>query len=152
VLQKSVSARNISIVKLLLDHGADINSKDCGGQSVLSSAVIYNSDESIVRLLLEHGADIHAKDYYGKSVLAGSVVQKSVSGGNISIVKLLLDHGAEVNSTDRFGDSALSDAVRQWDRNQYIVRLLLAYGADQSALTDEEKEYVAVLLNSTEVE
>ena len=56
------------IVKLLLDHAADPNSRDNKGQTPLHHAACHSIDS--VKLLLAAGADAKARDHEGKSVLA----------------------------------------------------------------------------------
>jgi ankyrin repeat protein len=52
---------NIELVKLLLEYGADVNSKDDDGYTPLSIACKYKNTE-LVKLLIEHGADIDMVD------------------------------------------------------------------------------------------
>jgi hypothetical protein len=74
------------ILRLLLEHGADINAQTAFGQTPLY--VAFGSGRlEMVRLLLEHGADVEAKDKDGKTAL-----QKAADG---EVVKLLREHGAK---------------------------------------------------------
>ena len=54
-LHHAVSYGDSELVKILLDHGADINAKDNRGQTPLKSARRRKKEE-IVKLLLKHGA------------------------------------------------------------------------------------------------
>jgi Ankyrin repeats (3 copies)/SMI1-KNR4 cell-wall len=56
------------IVKLLLDHRADIGARDSKGQTPLHHAACHSVDS--VKLLLAAGADAKARDNEGKGVLA----------------------------------------------------------------------------------
>lgn len=57
----------INLCKLLLQKGADVNTKtNTQGYSALMFAAISNNCE-IVQLLLEHGADVEAKNLIGKT-------------------------------------------------------------------------------------
>jgi ankyrin repeat protein len=49
------------IVKLLLERGANINSRDSGGYSALTAAAERNASIETVRLLVEVGADRKSK-------------------------------------------------------------------------------------------
>lgn len=53
------SRQGISMVSLLLQHGADVLAQGPGGQTPLHIAV---GQRNVVTLLLQHGADIFAKD------------------------------------------------------------------------------------------
>ena len=76
--------KHTKIVKLLLEHGADIHTKDQLGKTALMKAVetkymIKGHIESI-KLLLKYGTDIHTEDQWSKNTLmkAGKMgIQKS---------------------------------------------------------------------------
>lgn len=55
------------LVRLLLDHSANLNSRDKKGQTPLHHAAVHSVDS--VKLLLAAGADATARDHDGKSVL-----------------------------------------------------------------------------------
>ncbi|PKK48533.1 hypothetical protein CI102_7934, partial [Trichoderma harzianum] len=55
-----------SMVRLLLDNGADVMASDNAGRTALSLAA-SNGHEAVVKLLLENGADITAKDNAGRT-------------------------------------------------------------------------------------
>ena len=57
---------SLECVELLLDLGADVNSVDINGKSVLTYAVNSNNVK-IINLLLINGADINIKDIEGKT-------------------------------------------------------------------------------------
>ena len=78
-----------SILRLFLQHGADINARSGDGQTPLHWALTYGPLEA-VRMLLENGADIEAKDNDGKTAL-----QKAVKRGQKEVVELLREHGAK---------------------------------------------------------
>ncbi|KAL1895475.1 hypothetical protein Sste5346_005283 [Sporothrix stenoceras] len=72
-----------AIVKLLLEKGADIDSKDNCGQTPLSW-VAERGREAVVKLLLENGADADLKDRSGRTPL-----WYAAQNGYEAIVKLL---------------------------------------------------------------
>jgi ankyrin repeat protein len=71
------------VVKLLLEKGADVDSKDMGGRTPLSWAA-RNGHEAVVTLLLEKGADVHSKDKDGRTPLSWAA-----GNGHEAVVKLL---------------------------------------------------------------
>jgi ankyrin repeat protein len=77
-----------SVLRLLLEHGADINVRSRSGWTPLYLASMNGALE-VVRLLLEHGADVEAKDKYG-----GTALQVATGGRHDKVVKLLREHGA----------------------------------------------------------
>jgi ankyrin repeat protein len=78
-----------SVLRSLLEHGADINVQDKIGLTPLRWA-IFNGALEVVRLLLEHGADVEAKDNNGKTAL-----QLAADRGYDEVVELLREHGAK---------------------------------------------------------
>lgn len=56
----------IEIIKLLLNHGADINAQNKGGNTPLHLASMSNN-EDIVFLLLDHGANINIQNRTGET-------------------------------------------------------------------------------------
>ncbi|KAI8632076.1 hypothetical protein F5Y19DRAFT_472961 [Xylariaceae sp. FL1651] len=109
-------------VQLLLDRGADIESKDRFGQTPLSWAAEKGQKET-VQLLLDRGADIESKDKVGRTPLS-----RAAERGQKQTMQLLLDRGADIESKDRFGQTPLSWAVKNGQKE--IVQLLLDRGAD----------------------
>jgi uncharacterized protein len=55
-LHSAATARSLPIVRLLLEHGADPNSRQHGGWVPIHSAA-QNGDLAIVELLMQHGAN-----------------------------------------------------------------------------------------------
>lgn len=92
-----VAFPNIEIIRLLLDHGSNVNSYDSFGESLLSRIchgifyhIISLEDKvSLAKLLLERGEDVNFKDKKGNSLL--HVVQSN----DIELVKLLLEYHIE---------------------------------------------------------
>jgi hypothetical protein len=77
-----------SVLRLLLEHDADINVQNQAGQTPLQWASMNGALE-VVRLLLEHGADVEAMDNDGKTAL-----QVAAEEGHDEVVELLREHGA----------------------------------------------------------
>jgi hypothetical protein len=78
-----------SILRLLLEHGADIDTQDGGGWTPLQEVSYFGALE-IVHLLLEHSADVEVKDNDGRTAL-----QFAAEEGHDEVVELLREHGAK---------------------------------------------------------
>ena len=76
-----------SALRLLLEHGADVNAANRDGQTPLHEASFYGALED-VRLLLEHGVDVEAKNIHGNTAL-----QVAVEEERDEVVKLMREHG-----------------------------------------------------------
>ncbi|KAM3510890.1 hypothetical protein MY11210_005493 [Beauveria gryllotalpidicola] len=111
-----------TIVKMLLEKGANIDAKDNDGRTALSY-VAEKGHEAIVKLLLEKGANIDAKDNDGRTALS-YVAEK----GHEAIVKLLLEKGANIDVKDNDSRTPLSYVAEKG--HEAIVKLLLEKGAN----------------------
>jgi ankyrin repeat protein len=126
---------NITMVKLLLDYGAVLQTRT---YNALTGAVQFNHSE-IVKLLLDYGADTNSRfqqsGFNAKEVNMGpSPLRVAAMKGHLDIVKLLLEGGAIVDACGQTGRTALHWAALKGHRD--IVKLLLDYGAD-SCVHDE---------------
>lgn len=79
--------------RLLIEKGADVNTRDEGGMSVLEQAASANHIE-LVRLLLSKGANVNTADGIGATPLLAAAAN---GDRNAPLVKLLIAHGATVN-------------------------------------------------------
>jgi ankyrin repeat domain-containing protein 50 len=78
-----------AVVKLLLEKGTELETKDNYGRTPLSWAAV-NGHEAVLKLLLEKGAELETKDNYGRTPLSWAAVN-----GHEAVVKLLLEKGAK---------------------------------------------------------
>ncbi|POR35411.1 Uncharacterized protein TPAR_04422 [Tolypocladium paradoxum] len=105
------------VVRLLLDRGAELASRDHHGQMPLLLASEMGH-EAIVRLLLDRGAELESRDFYNRTPLL--LVAKT---GHEAVVWLLLVRGAELESRDHHSRTPLSWAAEMG--YEPVVRLLL---------------------------
>ena len=112
---------NLPFVKLLIDHGADVNVKGKGGIRPLYHAV-YNQNEKMVQLLIESGADVNAETNNNIAPLDVLITSTPLSGPNeiksLAIAKLLIDNEAVVSQKN------LEDAQRMSKR---LFEFLISY-------------------------
>ena len=133
--------RNVEIVCLFLDHGADpeANAEGSVGEKPLHRVSYgdseYGSQENGVRVtqvLLERGADVSTRrnDQWTPLHVASHL-------GEFGIVQVLIDHGAEVDAVDDFGKTPLHEVSQGIYESQEegvrIAQLLLDHGADVNA-------------------
>ncbi|HEY5043032.1 MAG TPA: ankyrin repeat domain-containing protein [Verrucomicrobiae bacterium] len=83
----------IKIYKLLLDKGADINTRNNSGDTALIGGVVESGGTDTVKFLLSRGADINVKDQDGSTAL-----QLAIGEGNAAIAQLLQPVNALVAS------------------------------------------------------
>jgi ankyrin repeat protein len=83
---------NESVVRFLLQHGADVDSKDHFGRTALANAA-HTGHLSIVRILVDHGADLDDLDSHTKA----TPTEFAIRAGHTEIVRFLLESGAVVD-------------------------------------------------------
>lgn len=120
-------------VRLLLDHGADVNVRSVGvGRTALFEAATWHKPQN-VRLLLNHGADVNVRDYEGSTPLMHAAWPWPNDTEAVETLRLLLSHGADVNAVDQGGKTALIHLLADEQHEEgyaEIVRLFLAYNVE----------------------
>jgi len=148
-----VAARkgSLVVIKLLLQHGADIEAKDRRGNTPLASALLARNtlvadylvkqgakldanalldltvrqgkaDRDVIDFLVKQGADLDASNDQGNPPLHQAII-----GGYRVVAKYLIKKGADINARNRDGKTPLQLA-RELQR-QDIERMLRQYGA-----------------------
>jgi ankyrin repeat protein len=114
-LMRAARARDLPVMRLLLDKGADANVATKNYTSALMFAAGLGGggrnragDQGIeaVRLCLDHGADVHAFNDTGATAL-----HVATEAGADAIVQLLADRGADLDALDKSGRTPLDIAT-----------------------------------------
>lgn len=92
------------VVKVLLEKGAQVNTRDKFGKTALMEAA-FSENAGIVKALLAKGANVNARDRFGKTAL-----MVAAFSGSVEIVRALVAKGADVGVRDSFGRTALDEA------------------------------------------
>lgn len=117
---------HLSVMKILIGHGAKINSPAWGTHPPLHAAA-FVGDAITVDFLLMKGADVNARDCLGNTACHKATSCRS----GIDIVKRLVDAHCDLKIANTFGQTALHCAVAV--DNPIIVDFLLKEGADVNA-------------------
>ncbi|TVY92179.1 Ankyrin repeat domain-containing protein [Lachnellula willkommii] len=129
-LERATSGDSVNIIKMLLDHGADVNCHGRGMRAGPLHSAAYHGKVQVAELLLDRGADINAYLPNG-----GTPLQLAVSDNHKPVVELLLDRGADPNLGD-VSPCCLEAA----QGNKTITKLLLKRGAKQ--MPDREYRFL----------
>jgi len=108
-------------VRVLIEHGADVNVTYNGTLTALTEAVFAGYGD-IAWILLENGADVNAR--YGDK---NTPLMVAAMKGRRNLLQLLLEYGADVTLKNMFGKTALSFAEERGDAE--IAHLLRRAGA-----------------------
>ena len=114
---------NLETMKLLVDHGANVNLGNRRKSTPLHWALY---DEAKARFLIDHGADVNAKTVDGRTPL----YHAASMGNAVPIVRLLLEKGADPNAKTLTGMTPLMAASRS---NLEGQRILIEAHADVNA-------------------
>lgn len=132
------------MVRLLIERGADINSRDPYGRSLILNYHSLN-DPVMLDMLVSAGADINAVDEYGANGLLCAA-----SSGTVQAVKFFIEHGLDVNSCNSSGYTALMTAASAG--NIELINLLVGNGADVNSHDSEGKTALIYSIECTDPE
>jgi hypothetical protein len=122
VLWAAAAINNFKIVKLLVEHGANVNCRTRTKSTPLRCACRHGNID-MAHYLIENGADIHATNEKHETNLMVSASYK-----HIDMVTYLVDElNCDVNVCDNDGRSVLYDAV--YCKSLEMVEFLLKHGA-----------------------
>lgn len=110
-------------VRVLIQNGTPVDTKDHYGKTILMWAVI-NENLDMARYLISRGADVNARDVEGTTPLMWAVVT-----GNAGTVKLLIEKNADIHAKDVYGKTALRSSTERGLNK--ISMLLKVNGAKQ---------------------
>ena len=112
------------ILTLLIEHDADVNAIDLGGNSALHWAA-FGGHINCIKQLIEHRANISASNYVGWTPL-----MQAVARNHLLAAALLIDSGVNLDTIADDGYTALHKAAALGYSD--IVELLLEQGADKN--------------------
>ncbi|KAJ6125859.1 hypothetical protein N7471_010352 [Penicillium samsonianum] len=120
-----------SVCQLLLDTGANVNSRNAHGETVLFW-VVKRQRTNLARMLLKRGADPNQGVRHGLTLLTLAIME-----GCFDLVKVLLEEGCDVEQPDAQGYRPLVWAVVLDDLA--VANLLFAYNTDAATQSNGKK-------------
>lgn len=147
--------RSRRVAAEMLRHGADVNYRVVGGDSMDATPLLYISsyrsrDDYTAQLLISNGADIHAIDWNGCSAL-----WYASEHGATAFAQLLIDKGADVNvqtvggrrhQPHRPGMTSMMIAIE--NRHPEVVKLLLQANARMDLVDCNQKSAFALAIDT----
>lgn len=143
-LDIAILQRRDDIVRLLLVHGADLNSgpNEQRASPLLMAAAVGGTEA--IKLLLDKGALINATDKAGVTPLAAAA-----AAGKAAAAYELIIRGANVNVKTSTGNTPLMMAARGGHTD--VVTVLVLAGADKNAADDSGKTAAEIVRSLTEL-
>ena len=120
---------NKEILRMLIEAGANVGTRDCLGDTVLHYSTFLGDLES-VRMVLDRLADVNAVGRNGQTPLHHAVHGRHCKP---EIVRLLIERGADVNARASWGHTPLHYAYA--DTQTEIAAMLVEAGAIETGAT-----------------
>ena len=131
-----------SIVRILLDHGADVNPS--GGRLGTSlQAACFEGYIDIVQLLIENGADTKSRGFFQNAL------QASIVGNHEDVAILLLQNGFEINDQSQY-DKILQGAS-QTGFIKVVDHLQRTYGSSFGNLGSAKCKAIQVAISRGQI-
>jgi ankyrin repeat protein len=129
-LDHASSMGAVDLVRLLLDHGADVKAQSKEYKNTPLHLASENGKTDVVRVLLEEGAEVNARNFENSTSL-----HKASAVGDVESSRVLLEYRADVGAQNLENRTPLHLA----SQGGYLdmVQLLLQYNADVHALDDQ---------------
>ncbi|KAI0000135.1 hypothetical protein BJV74DRAFT_821797 [Russula compacta] len=118
---------HLDVARVLIDHGADVNTTNEDKRSPLHVA-FYGGQLKVMELLLQKGADVDVRDSFGNTLL-----HRASFDGRLEVVSLLLNHNANSNAKNQNGWRPLHRAALR--EQVEVARLLLRKEAEVNTQT-----------------
>lgn len=113
---------DISRVRLLFEHGADVT-PSFAGELLLLACTSKENRYDLCKLLLEKGADCNFQNCSGFTPL-----HEALQNQPLEVIRLLIGHGADMRTGDLRGSSALHYA--SLNPRAYVIEFVLDQGFD----------------------
>ena len=118
------SKRQLDVLKLLKESGANIHAQTERGDNVVMSASLGAGHCDTVRWLIEQGVDVNHCDKTGYTA-----VHCAARKGNLNVLKLLKESGANIHAQTERGDNVIMSASPGTGHCD-TVRWLIEQGVD----------------------
>ncbi len=132
-LLAAIRKGNEAMLKLLLKHGADLDTTTSDGHTPLYVAITSGQLKMVEAICWRR----RRLDYHWENGF--TPLMTAVEAGNAQVVKTLLDCGANPNMPDKTGNR-YPITIAQEDNNLELLEILMQYGAVSRKIAQENAE------------
>lgn len=123
------ASKDINLVRLLLDQGADINKVACKEKKTPLFIAVYYKYEDLALFLLERGANPNLKTADGRIPLHAAVGNYCLKEKeSVALIEALVQAGSDVNMQCNTGETPMHSL--KGVRGIEVAKILLKHGAD----------------------
>ena len=140
----------LTITKMLLDHGADINEQRggrYGDRKTFLSLAVDKGNFTLICELLKLGARDYYRDCYGRISLHKAANYDSIEG--VQIIRELINYGAEINAEDFDRNTPLH--IASGAGNILAVKELLKHDLELISNIDHDTAFELAAFNGHEL-
>ena len=133
LLSAAIDSGNLEMVGVLLELGANPNTREDFGYPIIYGAAQEGNTE-VVRLLIDAGADVDGS----------AALWTAIDHGRTEVVRLLVEAGADVNPKDPWNQGSSFLTLAKISGNPEIVQILVDAGAKEEegfTVTNEEQVF-----------
>lgn len=124
----AAASGDLNIIKLLLEHGANIHARSLSGQTPIMCAAQLGGSSAALELLIEMGGNLYDRDISGRLLIHHA----ATNSYSAEIVMTLAERGMDINALSHLDMTPLHWAVFLGLQVENI-KLLISLGADGSA-------------------
>lgn len=143
LLQDAVVLGDHDMAKLLIEHGADLNSIDKKNRNVMFDALSYGNKEFIEFLLKLEVVDLNCVDCEGDTVMHHSLVQN-----DDELALTLIKYGANPNIQGSEGKSYLCSLALRGEDGVSAIETIVKNGIDINARVADESTILIELMSA----
>ena len=124
LLSAAIDSGNLEMVRVLLELGANPNTREDFGYPIIYGAAQEGNTE-VVRLLVDAGADVEGSD----------TLWTAIDHGHTDVVRLLVEARADVNPEDPWNQGSSFLTLAKLSGNPEIAQILVDAGAKEEGFT-----------------
>lgn len=149
-LQAACDNKSIEMVKIIIDAGGDVNSKDNDGNGITTlQRAIGGCSSQIIQLLLSKGADPNMPGQNNALAINYAIAHSRDKQESLKILELLFEYKADINAGGEFQAPVITAVIHQ---RSDMLAVLLKEGVDPNIAGKESKSPLHFAVENRDIE